>query len=93
MDRPPTEIYAGSLAGGSVCVKETALALAFWFLWRRRTLDAVTVPISLLGAPALNLVLKLLFARPQPALSPPLVVGTPVELLFIRAQVRDSPCV
>lgn len=51
-----------------------ALALAGWFLWRRRTLDAVTVAISLVGATALNMVLKLLFARPRPALFPPLVV-------------------
>ena len=51
-----------------------ALTLAGWFLWRRRTLDAATVAISLVGATALNMVLELLFARPRPALFPPLVV-------------------
>ncbi len=56
--------------GGAIAL---AIALAAWFLRRRRTLNAVTVVISLAGAAALNTVLKLLLARPRPALFPPLV--------------------
>jgi len=56
--------------GGAIAL---ALVLAGWFLWRRRRLDAATVVISFAGAAAINTVLKLLLARPRPALFPPLV--------------------
>jgi len=58
-------------AGGAIAL---GIAVAGWFLWRRRALDAATVVISFAGAAALNTVLKLLLARPRPALFPPLVV-------------------
>ncbi len=56
--------------GGAIAL---ALVLGGWFLWRRRRLDAATVVISFVGAAAINTVLKLLLARPRPALFPPLV--------------------
>lgn len=49
------------------------LALAAWFYWKRHWLNVATAFVSLSGASALNVVFKLVFARPRPALFPPLV--------------------
>lgn len=48
---------------GAIVVAST---LAGWFLWRRRTLDAATVAISLVGATALNMAPKLSVALLRP---------------------------
>ena len=57
--------------GGAIAL---VLAVAAWFLWRRQALNAATIVICFAGAAALNTVLKLLLARPRPALFPPLVI-------------------
>lgn len=56
--------------GGAIAL---VIVVAVWFLWRRQALNAATIVISFAGAAALNTVLKLLLARPRPALFPPLV--------------------
>ncbi len=50
-----------------------AAAMVAGFLWQRRRLDATTVAVCLTGGIVLNSVLKLIFARPRPALFTPLV--------------------
>jgi undecaprenyl-diphosphatase len=59
--------------GGAIAL---ALALAGGLLWHRQRLAAATVVISFAGAVAINTVLKLLLARPRPALFPPLVAAS-----------------
>lgn len=44
-----------------------------WIMWRRRPLDAATVAVSFVGGVIINLALKMVFARPRPALFAPLV--------------------
>ncbi len=58
-------------ADGAILV--AALMFA-WFIWKRRPLDAATVVVSLAGGMLLNVALKLVFARPRPALFTPLVI-------------------
>ena len=48
--------------------------MAAWFIWKNRRMDALSVVASFGGAAALNTLLKLIFARPRPALFPPLVL-------------------
>ncbi len=51
-----------------------AIILAGWFIWKRRQVEAFSILIAFGGAMAINVLLKLLFARPRPNLFPPLVV-------------------
>jgi membrane-associated phospholipid phosphatase len=55
---------------GAVAVVVLAV---IWFVRHHRTVDALAIVVSLVGAAALNGVLKLIFARPRPSLFPPLV--------------------
>lgn len=72
-----TVVRTITLTGGALAVV-IALGLAAW-LWRGQRsrphgrLDAVTVLIAFGGAACINAALKLLFARPRPAVFPPLV--------------------
>ncbi|MEZ4656155.1 MAG: phosphatase PAP2 family protein [Caldilineaceae bacterium] len=61
---------------GSPGVFVIAPAIALW-LWRRqRPRAAVTLLVSGLGAALLSSALKVLFARPRPAVFPPLIAET-----------------
>lgn len=52
------------------------LALAGWFYWKQRKIDAISILGTFGGAVGINALLKLVFARPRPHLFPPLVVET-----------------
>lgn len=52
------------------------LALAGWFYWKHRKVDAISILGAFGGAVGINALLKLVFARPRPHLFPPLVVET-----------------
>lgn len=56
---------------GAIAVAAT---MAFWFWRRGRWVDVATIMTSLGGAAALNATLKLVFARPRPAVFTPLAV-------------------
>jgi undecaprenyl-diphosphatase len=52
------------------------LALAGWFYWKQRKVDAISILGAFGGGVGINALLKLVFARPRPHLFPPLVVET-----------------
>ena len=56
--------------GGAVAL---VMLIVGYFSWRRQWIDAATTAISFVGAVSINSLLKLLLARPRPALFPPLV--------------------
>ena len=61
---------------GNAGAAALALALAGWFFWKHRQVDAFSILGAFGGAVGINALLKLVFARPRPHLFPPLVVET-----------------
>lgn len=70
-----TAVRLVTLTGGKLL--PVPLAAVLVWLWRSgQRFEAVTLLGSVAGAIGLNLVLKSLFARPRPAVFPPLVIET-----------------
>jgi undecaprenyl-diphosphatase len=61
---------------GNVGAIALVLALAGWFYWKQRKIDAISILSAFGGAVGINALLKLVFARPRPHLFSPLVVET-----------------
>jgi len=59
---------------GQIGAVVVVIITAIWFVHHQRSVDALAIIVSLVGAAALNAVLKLIFARPRPSLFPPIVV-------------------
>jgi len=59
---------------GQVGAVLVTLIATVWFVRHHRRVDALAMLIGLGGAAALNLALKLIFARPRPSLFTPMVV-------------------
>jgi len=61
---------------GNVGAIALVLALAGWFYWKQRKIDAISILSAFGGAVGINALFKLVFARPRPHLFPPLVLET-----------------
>ncbi len=59
---------------GSVLAVVFLAILVVWFLYKRRTPEAILFPASFFGAVSMNYLLKQVFARPRPEVFPPLAV-------------------
>ncbi|MFL5802908.1 MAG: bifunctional DedA family/phosphatase PAP2 family protein [Roseiflexaceae bacterium] len=63
-----------SFAGSPLLVLVVSLALAIYFAWRRRWSECSMLVLAVGGAELLDVLLKLLFARPRPTLLNPLLI-------------------
>jgi undecaprenyl-diphosphatase len=69
-------MYVVSMAGSPVTVLLLSLILVLYFAWRRAWRIVVLFVVGVGGAELLDVILKLIFARPRPTLPDPLLVLT-----------------
>ena len=70
-----TTVFALVTLLGSQAIVAVGALLAVYFVWRREWLNLAVWAVALAGGELLNLLLKLLFARPRPVFSVPLAVA------------------
>ncbi len=69
-----TVMKAVTLTSSGVAVA-VAVGIAVWlWRWRQQPLDTLTLVVTIFGSVTINTLLKLLFARPRPAVFPPLTI-------------------